>query len=413
MKRFRPRIGGAQALVVMLFIVACALGMAMQRAGQVETLAPRALSDDASTMGGKGFCLVLSRLGYDVKRADSKLQTMPRDARVWVLLDPQTRFTQRENMLLLRWVRDGGTLIWACTPASDKSVLEARGGTIASTRLAKNLGVTPSESFLPDYSPLPVLVPLDANAPSPLWTGVSKASASGDTFKISRAATELASNSMGVQIAHLELGRGQVFIFPDALMFTNYAQSKPQNAVLAANLVRVYATKGAVYFDERNHNDAFSAAATRILTWWDYLWQAPLRYAMLQLLFAGVLWWAFASRRLGAPVPLPSQQPVTRASQFALGMGSLFRKANRPQAAARVLGDNFRREVARRTGLPLDAEDQILAERASQKTGLPAAMIDRLLLRAKAPDDRESRILSDTQEMEIVLRALRGESIRK
>ena len=410
MKRLR-RPSTIEFLVGFLFVTACVFGVAMQRASQVEPLAPRARFDDTSPLGGKGLRLLLARLGYKVQRVNTPLQAVPKDARVWMILDPQTRFSQRENRDLMRWIRNGGTLILACAPRDDARLLQADGGELSSTRLAKQLDISPSDSFTPPFLPLPKMQPLDKNAPAIYWTGVKNATSSGDTLRVGRAALELAGNTGGSQLSRIDVGKGRVFALPDALLFTNYALAKPDNAVLVSNLVRVHAASGAVYFDERNHRDANDklVAATRILNWFDYLWRAPLRYAMLQVLFAGVLWWAFAARRLGAPVPLPAQQPVTRASQFALGMGSLFRKANRPQAAARVLGESFRREVARRTGLPLDAEDQLLAERASQKTGLPAAMIDRLLLRAQAPDDRESHILSDTQEMEIVLRALRGE----
>ena len=412
MTRLR-RPSGIEFTIGFLFVVACVFGVAMQRASQIEPLAPRARFHDASPLGGKGLRLLLARLGYSVQRVDAPLQSVPKDARVWMILDPQTRFTRRESKQLLAWVRTGGTLILACAPLDDARLLEADGGELSSTRLAKVLNIAPSQSFSPPFLPLPELQPLEPNAPAVYWTGVKNAKASGDTLRVGRTALELAGNNVGSQLARIEVGKGRVFALPDALLFTNYALSKPDNATLISNLVRVHAaSNGAIYFDERNHRDAQNTVvSTRTLSWFDYLWRVPLRYALLQVLFAGVLWWAFAARRLGAPVPIPTQQPVTRASQFALGMGSLFRKANRPQAVARVLGDNFRREVARRTGLPLDAEDELLAERASRKTGLPAAMIDRLLLRAKAPDDRESHILSDTQEMEIVLRALRGEYV--
>jgi hypothetical protein len=127
---------------------------------------------------------------------------------------------------------------------------------------------------------------------------------------------------------------------------------------------------------------------------------------VLQLLGAALLVWALYGRRLGAPVPLPEREPVTRASQFALAMGGLFRKVNRPRAAGAAVGEEFRRAVTRRLGMSIADPDSAIAERAAAATGLPSRMIDRLLLQARAPAEHEADVLSDVQEMELVLRRL-------
>jgi hypothetical protein len=336
---------------------------------------------------------------------------MPKNARVWILLDPQTRFSRREADLLLSWVRGGGTLIWACAPAASPFAWNSGSYQTAHSLLCQKLGVTSSYGFTPDDAPLPVLTPLTQSSANEYWNGVSKATASADIIKINRPNLELAGTPAGTELARISVGSGQVFVMSDALMWTNYALDKPDNAVLATNLIRLHAPGGGVYFDERDHPDNDPATGTAASTpdLGDYLWRPPLRWAMLQLLGALLLWWALVGRRLGAPVSLMEQEPVTRAGQFAQAMGSLFRKANRPVAVAQTLGSSFRRETTSRVGLPLDTSDNLIAERVAQATGLPAPMIDRLLLRAKAPTSTETEILSDVQEMEIVLRALRGD----
>ncbi len=411
MKRFKPRINGVYSLIGVLFAFACVLGILAQKGGDQAQNLPRAQYNDASPLGGKGLRLMLQRLGYDVHLQNEPLQKMPKDARVWVLLDPETRFSQHEADLLIDWVRRGGTLVWACAPgATDFSWNTNAGDGTAHALLCKKLDVQSSTGFTPDSAPLPVLTSLTPSSANEYWYGVQNATASADTFTINRSYLELAGTPAGCELARMTVGNGQIFIAPDALMFTNYALNKPDNAVLATNLIRLHAPNGGVYFDERDYSgDKGTAAATGEPDLGDYLWRPPVRWAILQLLGALLLWWALAGRRLGAPVPLPEQEPVTRASQFAQAMGGLFRKANRPQAIARTIGDQFRREMTSRVGLPLDASDDLVAERVAQATGLPTQMIDRLLLRAKAPDDREPNILSDVQEMEIVLRALRGE----
>lgn len=412
MKRLKPRINGVYSLIGVLFVVACALGILAQKGGDNAQRSPRAQYNDASPLGGKGLRLMLERLGYNVHLQNEPLAAMPKDARVWVLLDSEARFSQRESDLLVDWVRKGGTLLWACAPGSNAFSWSGSGKDgSAHSLLCKQLGVQSSNYFTPDSAPLPTLTPLTPASAIEYWNGVTKATASADTFQINRSYLELAGTPVGCELARISVGSGRVFVASDALMFTNYGLSKPDNAVLATNLIRLHAMNGGVYFDERSYSGAKNAAATTQgdPDLGDYLWQPPVRWAILQLLGALLLWWALAGRRLGAPVPLPEQESVTRASQFAQAMGGLFRKANRPQAIARTLGDSFRREVTSRVGLPLDANDDIIAERVAQATGFPTQMVDRLLLRAKAPDDRELHILSDTQEMEIVLRALRGE----
>jgi hypothetical protein len=158
-----------------------------------------------------------------------------------------------------------------------------------------------------------------------------------------------------------------------------------------------------VYFDERHHGEDLQSKVEPNLLF--YLWRPPLRYALLQLLVAALLVWAYFGRRLGAPVPLPGGGPVTRASQFAAAMGALFRKVNRPRAASVIIGEQFRRELTKRLGLSVADPDELIAARAAEATGYSTRVIDRILLQSKAPDDDEERALADAQLMEKILRS--------
>jgi hypothetical protein len=195
-------------------------------------------------------------------------------------------------------------------------------------------------------------------------------------------------------------------VAPDALLFTNYALSKDDNAILVTNLLRAHAPRGTVYFDERKHGDEAAPVESRGLI--ALLKKPPISYAVLQLGVAGLLFWAFAGRRLGAPVPLPDRSPVTRASQFAGAMGALFLKTNRPGAAAALIGTRFRRRLATRLGLSPAESDLILAKRAQEVAGIPLEITDRLLLQSRAPATTASEALRDAQEMERVLQQLEG-----
>lgn len=403
-RRFDP----TRPLVAFLIFVAILVGL-VANGGKKEAGLARALYNDATPLGGKGLRLTLERLGYTTARQTAAMQTMPRDAKIWLILDPQTRFSAREGKALLQWVRDGGLLVFCVRPeyasAFDYSLFESAG----IQELHKALGTKPSqgdiEGSFQRHGILPDLTPLYPDTVSVYRSGVRKASGSAGTVPISRAHLEIAGPPGGT-LARLDIGKGQVFVAPDALLFTNYALSKLDNAVLVTNLLRVHVRSGAVYFDERHEGENGTNVLPPNLA--NYLVKPPISYAMLQLLVAGLLFWAFAGRRLGAPVALPDSGPVTRASQFAAAMGALFAKTNRPQAAAAQIGTQFRRRLAHRLGLSPAENDVVLAKRAEEVAGIPFEVTDRLLLQSRAPVSTMSEALRDAQEMELVLRKLEG-----
>jgi hypothetical protein len=409
------RPSSTHVIAALLFLAACVFGAWSQARHAPQIALPRARFNDATPLGGKGLRLVLERLGYTVKRADGVLQSMPADARVWILLDPQTGFSTREADDLLKWINSGGTLVWAQSPLAAQifnggiPTLSQVAGNSGIVRLRSTLGIAQDQSFSSSAfnrndEPLPPLSALKQSAPSEYWNGVGKASGSDGRLHIKRAHLEIAGSPVDTQLAAIPYGKGHVFVAPDALLFTNYALSKPDNAVLVTNLIRAHVSSGTVYFDERQYGEDLQPQVKPNLLY--YLWRPPLRYALLQLLVAALLIWAFFGRRLGAPVPLPDGGPVTRASQFAAAMGALFRKTNRPRAAASIIGEQFRRELTKRLGLSVADPDALIAERAAEATGYSARIIDRLLLQAKTPDDDEERVLADTQLMEKILRSL-------
>lgn len=407
--RDKVRGRGQIFVVIVLFLLACWLSVAGQRKPE-ENRYPRAGFNDTKPLGGKGLRLLLQRLGYTVQRHTARIDSMPSDARVWLLLDPDTGFSRKESWLLLQWVKDGGTLIWAAPPWW--SIDDSGGRNPGMAELGERLKVKPSTDYLVfngrssgSAGDLPSMTPLSFGAASDLRAGVNKASGSGGTITIDRSYLELAGNPNGVEIGVIPIAAGHVIVLPDALLCSNYGLSKDDNAVLVSNFVRAYAPSGGVYFDERQHGDVGAAEKIEPNLLY-YLSHGAARLALLQLATAGLLLWAFYGRRLGAPVPLPDQEPVTRAGQFALAMGMLFRKANRPRAAAEILGEEFRRALARRVGLSPHDPDAILANAAARATGLPERMIDRLLLKSKNPATTEAEALADAQDMETLLRHL-------
>jgi len=364
---------------------------------------------DTSPVGGRGLGLVMERLGYTTQSANEPLRAMPRDARVWFLLDANTRFSNREANLLLKWVKDGGTLIWACpaTPQSFWGQSEARAGL---DHLKQLLGADVSGTPTFAANGLPNMVPVSLDSVSNYRVGIAGVAASEAVLSLSRAHLNIAGSRFapGGSVARVDgVGRGHIFVFPDAWMLSNYGLSKPANATFVANLIRVHNSNpkgGKAYFDERQHDETLAPPVPD--DWPAKLRQRPVVFAVWQLLLVGLGTLALVSRRLGLPVALPTQAPVTRASGFARAMGGLLFKAARPKAAAQIIGETFRARLARRIGMSPRESDEVLSARAHEISGIPRETLSRALIASRAPATDETSALRDAQAMERILEQL-------
>lgn len=379
---------------------------------------PAAEFADAKPTGGKGLALMLNRIGYRSKVQDAPLRQMPTDAAAWLLLDPQVSFTKREGKLLLDWVKLGGTLVYSVERGRVSGFLptaeEGKPAVNGVEFVAQELKIARDFSFggisqQNSQKSLPDLPAVSFDVPSNARAGVKSAVGADGNFSVGRAFVAV-STAPGGTIARIPYGKGQVWAVPNAWIFTNYGLSKPDTAVLVSNLVRTQAppvgARKAVYFDERAHDETERPPTPDTLI--NRLKKPPISTAILQLLFAGALLWIFASRRLGAAVPLPTRGPVTRASQFAQAMGALFSKTSRPAAAADIIGQDFRKRLASRLGMSPNENDAVLARRAHEISGVPYEVVDRLLLQTRTPATNEAQALRDAQEMDAVLQRLQG-----
>jgi hypothetical protein len=380
-----------------------------QRNNKPDSNFPRARFEDKKPLGGKGLHLLLDGEGYKTKLQSDPLRVIPKDARVWLLLDPQTLLSEKDAKVLLQWINDGGVLVWSNLQTSGQAYNwwaadEPQDGTEYMRKKLRLSSTTINEALVgPDRSILPILEPVQ----SPQGTygaGAHNVSISLNTFLINSKHEALIGAKKKLQLALVNYGKGRIIISADALIFTNYGLAQDDNAILVTNLIRNDVPRGAgIYFDQRV---AIAPPQELPHTLLYYLWQIPLRWVWIQLLLAGLLLWAFYGRRIGKPMPIPVQQPVTRASQFAVAMAALYQKARRPKVVADVLGKEFRRTIVRRTGAsPMD-NAAILAERCSEMTGLPREQIRKLLEQIEKPVRSDADVLRMALEMEEIERKL-------
>ena len=402
-----------------LIVVLVLLALGLRKAQKSSLLSrPDAAFADAKPDGGKGLALLLNRIGYHAKVQDAPLRAMPQDARVWLMLGPKNSFSKREAQLLLAWVQAGGTLVYSAGRGDLFEMMfnpnaqpkpPATGVDIVAQQLKIQPALPDFSGYQPTAKSLPDLPAIALDVPSNARAGVKSAAGASETFGIGRAHVQIA-GAPGGTLARIPFGKGQIWAVPNAWMFTNYGLSQPDTAVLVTNLLRTQApplrARNAVYFDERAHDELGRPPLPDTLI--NRLKKPPVSTALWQLLFAGVLLWIFAARRLGAAVPLPTRGPVTRASQFAQAMGALFAKTSRPSAAAEIIGQDFRKRLAARAGLSPGENDMVLARRAHELCGVPIEVVDRLLLQTRTPAQNEAQALRDAQEMDAVLRRLEG-----
>ena len=393
------------------FLVALVVVIALSLSRRGDDTVPTAHLSDTSPVGGRALGLVMERLGYKTQSAGEPLATMPADARVWFLLDANTRFSDREATLLLAWVQAGNTLILAC-PASSSSVWGTSSARPGVDTITHSLGASANYSGFGagavtfNANGLPQMAPLSFDVVSNYRAGVPSASSSGETLSLSQAHTGIASSRSAVSVARMDIGQGRVFIFPDAWMLCNYGLAQPSNATFVANLIRVHNPNavGTAYFDERSHDNTLAPPEPE--DWPARLRQKPVVFAVWQLLVVGLGCLALVSRRLGVPVALPSQAPVTRASGFARAMGALLLKAGRPKAASQIIGESFRARLARRVAMSPRESDEVLAARAHEISGIARETLSRALSASRAPATNETSALRDAQAMERILEQL-------
>jgi len=395
------------AIVVLLF----GMGVLAQLNRKDDSTFPRAQYADKTPLGGKGLRLLLEKRGFVVRQQTQSLKAIPEDAKVWLLLDPDTTLSKQDGKVLLEWVKKGGVLIWSNYQTNyfgwwdeknqDGQSYMRHALHITSTDIDQKF-IDLDKSLYPIIHQAPILSG-EYNA------GVHDCYLSSNTFMInSKNRLPIAGGGKQLQLAAIPHGKGRVIVTADAMIFTNYGMARGDTAVLTTNLIRRGTPHGAgIYFDERTSGSTIHELPHELLY---YLWQPPLRWALFQLALAGLLLWVFYGRRLGRPVPIPVQQPVTRASQFAVAMAGLYQKARRPKVPLEVLGNEFRRLLIRRTGAsPLDSPAK-LAARCHEITGLPRERVQQLLERIQKPVRSDNEVLQLVAEMEKIREKLGGDS---
>lgn len=182
-------------------------------------------------------------------------------------------------------------------------------------------------------------------------------------------------------------GRGAVVAVASPLVWVNQLLGDDDNSVLAGALLAPRPGRTVTFF-EPPRPGAGDEGLVDVLP--D---RVPL--ALAQFAFAFVLLVLWRARRLGAPVLEP--QPVELAgSDFVIAVGHLLQQGRQRDAAAELIRQAGRADVAERLGLTPDTPSPALVASVAERTGRPLAAVHEALDDTPVGSDADLVALAQT-----------------
>lgn len=317
--------------------------------------------------GARAAYLLLLDLGYEVHRWEESPKGLEglEDGAVLILADPTETPSEGEQGSLLRFVQNGGHILF-CGAAFSQFFPEIK----LPTRIAGARWTEFSPSLPSRYARGADKVILQ---PETYWVPESS-----DDFRFQQLVL-YGEESKPVVVAWT-LGKGQVLWWAGATPLTNTGIREAGNLNLFLNSVSrdTPSRSRAIYWDEYFHGERGS--------FWTYFQKTPVIWGGVQIgLLAVAILFTF-SRRSG---PIASPAVVSRLSplEFVDTMAGLYQKAHATPVAVGVTYRHLRLELAHRLGLPAATLDQALAEAASERLGTDAKGLDNTLQKAALAAD--------------------------
>ena len=347
---------------LVLFAVAALVGLNLALAGLEAVTggsAPGGPSSSSYATGPEGLAAyadLLGQHGHPVSRLRARLDRSRLDPGTTVLVADPTRVRPAETAALARFVRRGGRLLAS--------------GEGSGPALRRLLG--PGLEWAPGGGSVARPV-----TPVPEVSGVSSVRADGPgSWRQAGPTLPVLEGREGATVATVaSLGRGRIVALADPSLWQNRQLGSADNAALA--LAAAGEAGRPVRFAEAHHGfdarEGFDAIPPR--------W----KWAMAAALLATLAWMWSQGRRLGPPEQLAPDLPPPRRAYVDALAASLAR-TRQPADAIEPLQATARRLVARRAGLPDDADADAL-RRAARRLGLAEAEVAALFVAATTTED--------------------------
>ena len=369
--------------ITALFIIAGSF-IARDASNKQQQIFPVRTSYSSGPSGVRAAYLLLRQLGYRTIRHRESFSKIPPGAKVIFIIDPIPTmvFSGRELASLDEWVSKGGTLI--CFNGYPR-VFPA----------LEDLDVKAIKYEESPYHP---------KSRTGYFSNIRKLH-TGSAVRISEIANSLDYHSImedkrGIIAAVKIQGKGRKIAVADPSIISNSGIGRNDNAVFIANLTAFNARKGEiVVFDEYHQGYGEKRTIAKIIGKYG-------RIAALQLMVLFILAAYSAGRRFGAV--RPAERPAGRVGyEYIEAMARIYKRAGAGMTAADILCRDFRKNIARRLGLPEDAGIDMLTNAAYAAWQADKNALGGLLLRCskiaggpKAADSEIVRLASDIRRFE-------------
>jgi hypothetical protein len=314
---------------------------------------------------------------------DVRISSDPPGSAVQTTLLLSDDLTPDRRQELLGWVREGGTLVVA-DPSSSVTEVDPAGSTrigLLDAEIERRCDVAALRDVNRVAAPGGVVFEVPANRGGP---GDRQGGPPEDPGVAAGTRACFPRND-GAWLLVQPLGQGSVVRLGGASVLVNQELGEADNGLLLAGLL-VPAPGTAVRVLQPPLPGGGDAGLGDLV--------APrVRLALWQLVVAFVLLALWRARRLGRPVaePQPVQLP---GAELVLAVGNLLQRAKGRGQAAGLLGDDLRRSLAERLGLPPTAPPDLVADTVAARTGIPRERVLRTLSPTTPRDEAELVALS-------------------
>jgi hypothetical protein len=344
--------------------------------------------------GALGLQLWLESLGYATERFQYTDWALPDDAEVLFVISPVQRpIIESEAEEMLRWVRDGGTLI---------AVEERPQLNLASNGLWRVLDVTTTISDTGEFNEFTLEETAQPTQPllsEPPVTSVrvdtTAALASEDPGYVPVLSTRFGPTLIGRQE-----GRGYLYLSSSAQPFTNLGLREPGSGALVLNLLSRVPRGATILFDEVHHgfgsavgvqNRSLRQIALR--QWWGW--------AALYAVGVVAVYVVLTGRRFGRPVPLARDVARRSSAEYVQSVAHLLRRGRKRGPVAQHFHAALKRRLARPYGFVAPQDDTAFVRELVRVGGASdeqAARLRPLLEALRKPDMSDAELVRLVRE---------------
>jgi hypothetical protein len=372
--------------VLILFVVYGPSSSTTDAAG--ERGSARSSGDDGALALQRWF----NAMGYRAVNFEYQDWQLPDEAAVLLILQTVSEPIQDEEAEeILRWVRQGGTLI---------SVDERPGRLLAPNRLWQALQVTATISNPDVVEPAERATPAQPLLISPAVESVPVNTVGGLVTE-DPAFVTLLRTRFGPTLIGRQEGRGYIYLGVSLYPFTNAGLREPGSGALVLNLLNRAPEGATILFDEYHHGFTSSVAAApptlrdiALSQWWGWAGLYSVLVVALYLVLTG--------RRFGSPVPRRQEIARRSSAEYVQSLADLLRRGRKQAPVAQHYHSTLKRRLARPFGFVPPPDDDAFV-RALQDAGgateEQAESLRRLLRALSRPD------IDDAELMLLVRRA--------